>query len=410
MKRYFVQLFFLLLALFSALAFKEFVSSNNLSGKTLISLGGARLDLHYSFNTGINFGLINVTTQFWQFILSALGIIFSLAAFVWCSRSVRLWTAAGSGLFAGGVLAHAYERSKYGGVFDNLNLYTNIPNNSFSFNLADIFIFISLLIITLAPRETHDAGEVSRPDSYKNSLIKLSWNFALSLALLISCLYASWLLLSKVDFLFSQIYNQSNLEVHINKYAPQNRNKINFELTTQDMRIRIFSDIAYSINNNGIGLAKISYTYPNAVGTTTFLVEAEREHLQDVANLVSNLKPIGLFVTIVLVLFYMFCYYYKVTRSRNFWQPYSTLKSITQIGAISCLCAVVILIMGPQRVFYLLHEIAFKNKSQWFFYYQDSLMTTLMPEIVFANIAMLIFITTVTLWVIINLLLQRLLK
>ena len=269
---------------------------------------------------------------------------------------------------------------------------------------------VGLLIIILALRETHDPGEGSKPASYQNSFIKLTWNFALSLALLISCLYASWQILSKVDFLYSQIYDHSNLEVHINKYAPQNRNKINFELTTQEMRISIFSDIAYAINNNGIGLAKISYTYPNAAETSTFLVDAEREHLQDVANLVSNLKPIGLFSTLVLALFYIFCFYYKVTRSQNFWQPYSTLINITQIGTISGLCIIIILIIGPQRVFYLLHEIAFQNKSQWFFYYQDSLMTTLMPEIVFANIAMLIFITTVTLWIIINLVLKRILK
>ena len=410
MNRFFTQLFFVLLTLVSALAFKDFISSNHLSGTTLISLRGVRLDLHYAFNTGINFGLTHPTTQLWQFILSALGILLSLAILIWGSRSVRRWTAAGSSLFAGGGLAHAYERSTYGGVFDNLNLHAKIFNNLFSFNLADIFILVGLLIIILAPRETHDPGEGSRPASYQNSFIKLTWNFALSLALLISCLYASWQILSKVDFLYSQIYDHSNLEVHINKYAPQNRNKINFELTTQEMRISIFSDIAYAINNNGIGLAKISYTYPNAAETSTFLVDAEREHLQDVANLVSNLKPIGLFLTLGLMLFYIFCFYYKVTRSQNFWQPYSTLINITQIGTISGLCIIIILIIGPQRVFYLLHEIAFQNKSQWFFYYQDSLMTTLMPEIVFANIAMLIFITTVTLWIIINLVLQRILK
>jgi len=58
-----------------------------------------------------------------------------------------------------------------------------------------------------------------------------------------------------------------------------------------------------------------------------------------------------------------------------------------------------VFIVGPQKVFYFLHEVFFKDKGQWFFYFQDSLMTTLMPEVVFANISILIAALTTIIWV-----------
>lgn len=410
MIRYLTQLFFISLSIVSAVALQRLLSSNDFNGTTLIPLGIASLNLQYTLNTGVNFGLAGEATQSRQFILSALAIVISLSIIIWGSRSMHRWAAAASGLCAGGGLANAYERIAYGGVFDYLNFNTNIFQNPFSFNLADIYIFLGLLLFIFAPRETHDPPD--GPTQYSNLkfLIKHTWNFGLTLALLVSCLHASWQLLSKADFLYSHIYNQNNLEVHVNKYAPQNRNKVNFELTTREERVRVFNDIAHAINNHGKGLAEISYTYSTATDATTFLVEAEREHLQDVANLVSNLKPIGAFLTSLLLLYYIFCWYYKVTRYQYFWRPYGIIITVTQISTISLLCMVAIFIIGPQTVFYLLHELAFTDNSQWFFYYQDSLMTTLMPEIVFANIAILLFGSTVILWITINLILQRILN
>src|SRR5690625_5358126 len=45
--------------------------------------------------------------------------------------------------------------------------------------------------------------------------------------------------------------------------------------------------------------------------------------------------------------------------------------------AIAALAALILLI-GPVRVFYALHDYIFPDDNPWFFYYQDSLMTTLM--------------------------------
>jgi hypothetical protein len=37
-----------------------------------------------------------------------------------------------------------------------------------------------------------------------------------------------------------------------------------------------------------------------------------------------------------------------------------------------------VLAIGPRRVFYRMHEWVFPPENPWFFYYQDSLMSTMM--------------------------------
>ena len=83
--------------------------------------------------------------------------------------------------------------------------------------------------------------------------------------------------------------------------------------------------------------------------------------------------------------------------------------SLLQIGAVAALCVAITFALGPQQTFYLLHEWAFSDKAQWHFYFEDSIMTTLMPEIVFANIAALLGVATVITWLVSNMILRRLL-
>ena len=83
------------------------------------------------------------------------------------------------------------------------------------------------------------------------------------------------------------------------------------------------------------------------------------------------------------------------------------IVSVLQIFAVAIVCLAITLTLGAQQTFYLLHELAFSDKAQWFFYFQDSLMTTLMPEIVFANIAVMIGVLTFAIWLIVNFLIHR---
>jgi hypothetical protein len=320
------------------------------------------------------------------------------------------WAAPAAGLFAGGGLANAYERLAFGGVFDYLNFTTSFFDNPFSFNVADIYIFLGLVLFLLAPRETHDPADGPiQPGAFK-ALAKTLGNFGLTLALLVSCLYVSWQVLSQANFLYDQIYDHNNLDAHVNEFAPQNRNgRESFALTGKAERVRVFSEIAREINTGGGSLGQITYTPSGAAQATTFLVEAERGHLEDVANLVSSLKPIGAAIASLLITFYAFCWYYKISRYQYFWRPSGIFASLAQVAVLAALCAAITFGLGPQQTFYLLHEWAFSGKAQWFFHFQDSLMTTLMPEVVFANIAALLGVTTVVTWLVSNMILRRLL-
>ena len=410
MTRFLTLALILVASVASALFLRDFLTGSDLNGVTLLHLGVASLNLQYTINTGVNFGLAGEASTTRQLLLSGAALVICLAVIVWGMRTTQKWAALAAGLFAGGGLANAYERLAFGGVFDYLNFTTSFFDNPFSFNLADIYIFLGLVLFLLAPRETHDPADGPIQPGAVKALAKTLGNFGLTLALLVSCLYVSWQVLSQANFLYDQIYEHNDLEAHVNEFAPLNRNgKESFALTTKAERVRVFNDIAREINAGGGGLGAINYTPEGAGVATTFLVEAERDHLQDVANLVSSLKPFGAIIASLLIAFYGFCWYYKVSRYQYFWRPSGLFVSILQIAAVAALCVAVTFALGPQQTFYLLHEWAFSDKAQWYFYFEDSLMTTLMPEIVFANIAALIGILTIMTWLAANFIVRRIL-
>jgi len=394
----------------SALFLRDFLTGSDLNGATIIPLGVASLNLQYTINTGVNFGLVGEASTARQLLLSGAALLICLAVTVWGMRTTQKWGTLAAGLFAAGGLANAYERLTFGGVFDYLNFSTSFFDNPFSFNLADIYIFLGLVLFLLAPRETHDPADGPIQPGAIKAIAKILGNFGLTLALLLSCLYVSWQVLSRANFLYDQIYEHNDLEAHVNEFAPLNRNgKESFALTTKAERVRVFNDIAREINVGGGGLGTITYTPEGADAATPFLVEAERDHLQDVTNLVSSLKAIGAVIASLLIAFYGFCWYYKVSRYQYFWRPSGVFVSLFQIATVAALCVAITFALGPQHTFYLLHEWAFSDKAQWYFYFEDSLMTTLMPEIVFSNIAALLGILTVLTWLVANFVLRRIL-
>ena len=122
----------------SALFLRDFLTSSDLNGVTLLPLGVASLNLQYTINTGVNFGLAGEASTARQLLLSGAALLICLAVIVWGMRTTQKWAALAAGLFAGGGLANAYERLAFGGVFDYLNFNTSFFDNPFSFNLADI--------------------------------------------------------------------------------------------------------------------------------------------------------------------------------------------------------------------------------------------------------------------------------
>jgi signal peptidase II len=138
-------------AIFSALALRSELQLSDLNGMQIFSLIWISLELHYTVNTGINFGLAGNADETRQFTLASLALAISIGILIWSWRDGRIFVIIAGSLFAGGGLANAYERVIFGGVFDYLNVSATFYNNPYSFNLADVYIFSGLILIVFAP-------------------------------------------------------------------------------------------------------------------------------------------------------------------------------------------------------------------------------------------------------------------
>jgi len=232
----------------------------------------------------------------------------------------------------------------------------------------------------------------------------------LSVSLFVICLFLAWKSLSATNFFFERLYQLHAIDEQIKKYAPQNRNKENFELTQSSEHQRIFGEIVSSINSNGRGLAEISYFNSFGDKIDEFLTNDEITHLEDVSELIVYSTQIALSLTGVLIAVYGFFFYYKVSRSRYFWKPVTTLFSFSTMVFTLILITGFVFVIGARKVFHILHELLFADKGQWFFYYQDSLMTTLLPESLFGSIAVMITVCALIYWVILNIIISKILE
>lgn len=205
------------------------------------------------------------------------------------------------------------------------------------------------------------------------------WFVAL-LGLLISCLAASWLLNAKFYYGYGLWYDWLSIDQHIQQFGPENYSKHGFELLPKAEHVRVFNDISQAVHQHGQGLADISYAYQGR--TVPLLTKAEIIHLQDVANLIDQLEAaalvIAVFTAVLLVLL------------RNQSPPRWQTQLLLLLGLVAA-CTAVVLMIGATKVFYQLHIWIFPDDHQWFFYYQESLMSTLMkaPDL-FAGIAVAI--------------------
>lgn len=201
----------------------------------------------------------------------------------------------------------------------------------------------------------------------------------------------SWHLLAQFHFAYPAGYQLLNLDKHIAEFAPLNRHKDDFEFVPAQEHWRLFGEISDAVQDSGAGLADISYRLKNGE-LTALMHAAEVIHLQDVANLIDGFYYLG---TVALVLWLGLI---ALARQQQLHVP--ALKKVLA-GFIAGLAAIglLVVVVGPKAVFYWLHEQVFPEGHQWFFYYQDSLMTTLMkaPDI-FAFITVLLIALFIALW------------
>jgi hypothetical protein len=199
---------------------------------------------------------------------------------------------------------------------------------------------------------------------------------------LILSLYLSWIVLANANFLYGFWYDYAGIDENIEQYAPQNRFRDYFETTDAQTRKALFSGMVTAIHQHGQGLQDLSYPHPTKPLNIPLLHSAEVTHLTDVAHLIDFLKKIG---WSLLFIWGALTTYLLMSR-----QPVASPKSLLlNIGIGLLTFSSPIFIFGAKQVFYQLHIWVFPADHQWFFYYQDSLMSTMMkaPDL-FAYIGM----------------------
>ncbi len=194
----------------------------------------------------------------------------------------------------------------------------------------------------------------------------------------LTALFVAWKLLLPINYGYSVFYQWLDINSHIQTFAPQNRQgKNGFEQTSAEDHHQLFADISKAINHSGEGLRELTY---QADGQTRILLtDSEATHLEDVARLVDVMMPAGWVILGLWLLLVIAASVRKV--------PLPTLgNSVMTLIIVGLLLLVLVFAIGPHNIFRAFHELVFPPENQWFFYYQDSLMTTLMkaPDIFFA--------------------------
>jgi hypothetical protein len=194
--------------------------------------------------------------------------------------------------------------------------------------------------------------------------------YTFSLATLFSAFFLAWLSLAQADFLYPLWYKLIDIDRNISQYAPKNRYRLHFETTSAAEHARLFADIVDAVHCQGKGLEHIVYRGPDG-RTIRLLTEPEVVHLRDVARLIDLVRPIGWSAVVVWALLVVFAI------GRRLALPSTRRVMVAVTASIVVLC-VVTLLLGPVDTFYRLHTWIFPAGHQWYFYYEDSLMSTLM--------------------------------
>jgi hypothetical protein len=212
---------------------------------------------------------------------------------------------------------------------------------------------------------------------------------------LLASLYLSWRTLAALDFLYPWLYDMAGVGAHIDLYGPENRYKRGFGDTTREEREALFAAIAQAVRNHGRGLETLTYHDSAGRELGVLLRPAEVIHLRDVAKLVHGLEIAGLLSISVLA------FHLVVMRRMRLETPGAGVMLLRTL-ALVVLTAAAVLAAGPVNAFYALHRWIFPEDHQWFFFYQDSLMSTMMkaPDL-FGYIAVaLVSLALIYLWAI----------
>ncbi|MFQ5644096.1 MAG: DUF1461 domain-containing protein [Thiogranum sp.] len=202
-------------------------------------------------------------------------------------------------------------------------------------------------------------------------------------ALFVSLLLA-WYTLSACNFFYPVLHDVVGIDATIAEYAPRNSYRKSFDRTTRKQRAELFREIVRGINNHGEGLDTIRYFDAQGQPLGLLLRKPEIVHLGDVARLLDRLQRAALLSGVLLIV--MITFY----RRRNINIPPAG-RVLAAVVLTLLFIAIVVAASGAEKLFYQWHTLVFPAGHQWFFYYEESLMTMLMkaPDL-FAWLAVLL--------------------
>ena len=132
----------------------------NLKAVGTILVAPPFLTLRMAWNEGINFGLFSGLGDMMRWILIALALGISLWIVLWMRRDrPGFWVQFSAGLVLGGAIGNVIDRVIYGAVADFLNMSCCGFESPWSFNVADIAIFVGaagLILLAGDPPKDRD--------------------------------------------------------------------------------------------------------------------------------------------------------------------------------------------------------------------------------------------------------------
>ncbi|MEW5837304.1 MAG: DUF1461 domain-containing protein [Pseudomonadota bacterium] len=184
--------------------------------------------------------------------------------------------------------------------------------------------------------------------------------------------WLAWLMLAALDFLYPLAYRALDIGATLQTYVPQNRfGKQDYPFADIAQHFAHFSAIAQAIHAHGAGLAQLTYQDGQGRALGLLLTPDEVLHLQDVARLVDA----GMLFGALMSLGWLAC---LAIMLHSGWALPRLRNIMLATAVILLVLAALLAVLGFKPVFYALHVWIFPANHPWFFYYQDSLMSTLM--------------------------------
>lgn len=98
-----------------------------------------------AWNRGVNFGLFSNDGDAARWVLIAVALAISAWVLHWVRSEGGAWAQVFAGCLIGGAMGNVVDRVVYGAVADFLNMSCCGIDNPYSFNVADIAIFVGAL-------------------------------------------------------------------------------------------------------------------------------------------------------------------------------------------------------------------------------------------------------------------------